>query len=362
MSYKHLAIQVGAFALAGILVYLALRGAELPEIVEALRAANYGWLIPLLIVTILGHVLRAWRWKILLEALPRHASNIDRTQVPLKTTFYATMIGYMINYAVPRLGEVVRSADVAAHEELSFAAVFGTVVVERILDALVLVLGLMISFYLLFDQLGVIQKYFIDPILIGLNQGSLSLMVGVIFGITFSIAFIYWTACRPQDARLRRYWNDRLRPIWRAFRDGLATVLRSPRRLALVFSTIAMWFTYFLLTYLPLLMFDVAGTYDVSPPDAMTLLFLGAIGIAIPTPGGVGSFHYITRQALVYLFIVDESVAVTYAFFVHGWQMIVCIIVGCLCLIMQRSSLSLAFSRARNAREEPGTGASKPGA
>ncbi|MFB3131254.1 MAG: lysylphosphatidylglycerol synthase transmembrane domain-containing protein [Rhodothermales bacterium] len=350
---RRILIQVGIFALAGVLLYLAFRGAELDKIAEALREADYGWLVPLFVVTMLSHLLRAWRWQVLLEALPPRSPEAGPPRVSLKTAFYSLMIGYMVNYAVPRMGEVVRTADVAAQEKLSFSGVLGTVVVERILDVLVLALGLVVSVLLLFDQMGAIQEHLIDPLLQNIGQTPALLLGGLLLGIAAVVVFIYWTAFRPEDARLRRFWNKRLRSIWMSFKDGLATVLRSPRRFTLVFSTLAIWFCYLLMAYVPLLLFDLVGPYNLSLLDTLSIMLLGAVGVVIPLPGGVGSFHYITRQTLVFLFGVNESLAVTYAFFVHGAQLVFFVIVGSLCLLLQGSSLSTLYSRVKATQQEP---------
>lgn len=334
-------------------MYLALRGAEIDAIGDAVRQGNYKWLVPLLVVTLLSHLIRAWRWQVLLEALPPASPEAGPVRVSIKHAFYSIMIGYMVNYAVPRVGEVVRTADLAAQERLSFSGVLGTVVVERMLDVLMLVLGLVVSFFLLFDQLAVVEQYLIAPVLTDIEQIPMLLWAGLLLGMIVLIGLIYGMGFRPEDARLRRLWNKRLRPIWISFKDGLATVLRSPRRFALVFSTLAIWFCYLLMSYFPLLIFNIAGPYNVSLVDAWSIMVLGAIGVAIPLPGGAGSFHYITRQTLVYLFAVNESLAVTYAVFLHGAQLVLYVVIGFLCLLLQGSSLSTVFSRARAARETP---------
>lgn len=346
-------IQVGIFALAGGLVYLAFQGAELDKIGKALGEADYRWLVPLFVVTMLSHVLRAWRWQVLLEALPPKSSDAGPLRVSFKTVFYSLMIGYMVNYAVPRMGEVVRTANVAAQEKLSFSGVLGTVVVERMLDVLVLALGLLGSFLLLFDQLGVIQAYLIEPVLSKFNQIPALLLVGLLLGIVALVVFVYWKGFRAEDARLRHLWKKRLRPMWLSFKDGLATVLRSPRRFTLVLSTLTMWFCYLLMAYVPLLLFDIAGPYNLSLLDTWSIMILGAVGVAIPLPGGAGSFHYITRQTLVFLFGVNESIAFTYALFVHGGQLVLYVIAGFVCLLLQGSSLSTIFSRVKAAQETP---------
>ena len=350
---RRILIQIGFFAVAGGLLYLALRGAQLSKIAEALREGSYGWAVPLVVVTLLSHLLRAWRWQVLIEALPPRSPEAGPPRVSLKTAFYSLMIGYMVNYAVTRAGEVARTANLIAHEKLPFSGVLGTVVVERILDALVLALGVLLSFFLMIDQSAIIQEHFIDPFLAYLSQIPTALLAGLLLGFAALVGFVYWTGFRREDARLRRFWNPRLRPIWISFKDVLATVVRSPRRFTLVFSTAAIWFCYLLMAYVPLLLFNIAGPYGLSLLDTLSIMFLGAVGVAIPLPGGVGSFHYITRQTLVFLFGVNESIAVTYAFFVHGGQLVFFVIVGFLCLLLQGSSLSTIFSRAKAAQETP---------
>ena len=350
---RRILIQVGIFALAIGLVYLAFQGAELDKIGKALGEADYRWLVPLFVVTMLSHVLRAWRWQVLLEALPPKSPDAGPLRVSFKTAFYSLMIGYMVNYAVSRVGEVVRTANVAAQEKLSFSSVLGTVVVERILDVLVLALGLLGSFILLFDQLDVIQAYLIEPILSKINQIPTLLLGGLLLGIVTLVVFVYWKGFRAEEARLRRLWKKRLRPMWISFKDGLATVLRSPRRFMLVLSTLAIWFCYLLMAYVPLLLFDIAGPYNLSLLDTWSIMMLGAVGVALPLPAGTGSFHYITRQTLVFLFGVNESIAITYAFFVHGGQFVFFVIVGFVSLLLQGSSLSTVFSRAKAVHETP---------
>ncbi|MEX0746564.1 MAG: lysylphosphatidylglycerol synthase transmembrane domain-containing protein, partial [Rhodothermales bacterium] len=152
--------QAGSFVLAGTLLYLALRGVDLSQMVGALKRANYAWLVPLIAVTLLSHLLRAWRWQVLLKALPETESR----NPSVATAFSSVMIGYMVNYAAPRLGEVARTANLARRERISFSGVFGTVFVERILDMIVLTGALASVFFLLLDRFAIVQELFIDPL------------------------------------------------------------------------------------------------------------------------------------------------------------------------------------------------------
>ena len=330
--------QVGSLALAGVLLYLALRGVDFKEVGETLREANYWWLVPMGVVLLLSHWLRAWRWQALLEALPPSRPEAGPQPVSRKIAFYSVMIGYMVNYAAPRLGEVARTANLATQEKLPFTGVLGTVVVERILDVLVLLFGLTSVFVLLLDRFAALQDLFLTPIQAQLGDRSLWLLLGLLLVVTLLLAFIFARALRHKDSRMARFWNQRIAPLWISFKDGLATVLRSPRRLFLGGSTAGIWLCYLLAAYIPFLMFGMTDAFGISLLDAWSIMFLGAIGVAIPSPGGVGSFHYITIQTLVLLFGVDQASAATYAVFVHGGQLVLYVAVGALCLLLQGSS------------------------
>lgn len=349
---RRILAQIGSFVLAGVLLYLALRDVDFEAVAQALREADYFWLIPIVVITLISHVLRAWRWQVLLEALPLASAQESPRRISLKITFYSVMIGYMVNYAAPRMGEVARAANLAAKEKLSFSGAFGTVVVERILDSIVLLLGLVSVFFLLLDQLALVNALFITPAMDQFGKIPALALLGLMLGITLLVFLLYRYALQSEDSRLRLLWYRRVQPLWVSFKDGLATVLRSPRRVTLVFSTVALWFCYLLMAYLPFVLFNMTETFSLSLLDAWVIMMLGAVGIAIPSPGGIGSYHYITIQGLVVLYGVAQAEAASYAVLVHGGQMILYIGVGFLCLLLQGSSLGNLRQRTQAIQEE----------
>lgn len=346
---RRILAQIGSFILAGVLLYLALKGVDLDAVSKALREAHYLWLIPIVVITLGSHLLRAWRWKVLLEALPLATPEAAPHRISLKTSFYSVMIGYMVNYAAPRMGEVARAANLAAQEKLSFSGVFGTVVVERILDSIMLMLGLVSVLLLLFDQATHLNELFLKPVMDQLGEIPALALLGLMVAIILLVFAVYRYALHSEDSYLQLLWHHRIQPLWVSFKDGLATVLRSPHRAFLFFSTIGIWLCYLLMAYLPFLMFNMTG---ISLLDAWGVMILGAVGIAIPSPGGIGSYHYITIQSLVVLYGVAQSAAASYAVLVHGGQMILYIVVGFVCLLLQGSSLGKLRRSTRAVQQE----------
>jgi hypothetical protein len=143
----------------------------------------------------------------------------------------------------------------------------------------------------------------------------------------------------------------RLRGMLASFRAGLVTLVDTPRKVPLLLSTGLIWFCYTLMAYFTILIFHIDSTYGITLVDSWSIMNLGAIGIAIPSPGGVGSYHYVTIQTLVHLFGVDEAPAASYAILGHAGQLILYTVVGALCLLLQGSSFRSLKKQAVEAAE-----------
>ncbi len=343
---KSLLGQIASFLLAGGLLYLALRGVDFGEVVEALKTANYVWLIPLAVLTITAHLLRSWRWQILLQELP--GENRGHAPVSLYNAFTALIIGYFANYAAPRVGELVRSGLLARSEKLNVSGVIGTVVLERILDVLVLIACVGLTFVMLLDRSDVIQELFLDPIFAQWAKipGYVVAIVVTSGVAAVAAAIAIWKkSTRSSDGQ------GRVRALISSFVDGLATLNRTRSKGAILVSTILMWACYVVMTHLPFLILGMTGPFQISLLDSFYLMTLGAIGVAIPAPGGTGSYHYIAIQSLVHLFGVSQSPAATYAVLTHAAQLILYAILGTYFIAAQKSSIREIRDIERRAEE-----------
>ena len=126
-------------ALGILLLYFAFRGINLNELLIGLKSANYSWVFLSLIFAFLGFLIRAYRWNLLIEPLGYNPS--------LRNTFYAVAIGYLANFALPRLGEITRCGTLNKTENTPFDALLGTVFVERVIDVISLFLLILLIFF-----------------------------------------------------------------------------------------------------------------------------------------------------------------------------------------------------------------------
>ncbi len=362
MFSRRRLLQIGSFVLAAGLLALALYGVDLDKMVEAFWKADWRWLAPLVVIVLGSNLCRAWRWQILIEALPT-TPDFDRLdddttpQNTLEASFSSIMIGYMVNYVAPRMGEVARTANMAARSNIRFSSLLGTVVSERIFDTAVLGAALLSAVALLFDRFAVLRDQFLAPAWQQLLSLPLEWLVGSAVGLVLVVVLggvlIRYFLTGP-DSAAAQFWEETVKPALLSFRGGMETLLRSPRRVAILVSTVGMWGGYALMAYIPLRMLDLAVPYGLGLGDAWALMAIGALGMLVPTPGGIGSYHYITTEALVHLYGVPAEAALTYAVLAHAAQFVFYLLTGGLAVLYQGTGLDALYPPDRSAPEPTG--------
>lgn len=323
---KSLLIQTGSVVLGAVLLWLALRSVSFVELGEALRNANYLYLIPLIIIALGSHWIRAWRWQLLLESLPEQ----ERKPVSVNQTFSALMIGYMVNYAAPRLGEIARTGSLSKQSRLPFASILGTVFAERVLDVITLAVGFLVALGFAGPSLMRLTPMLADSVDEALPLTMIGFLLLVVVLITVT-AFIILRKI------IYRSPESRIAGALTSFKDGILSLIRIRQRWGLLISTVAIWLCYLVLAWLPLLMLRIEG---LTLGDAWVLLIVGSASMIVPTPGGIGSFHFVTILTMTSLFGVGMAAASVYAVLMHAAQLILYTIVGLIFLILQGRSLA----------------------
>ena len=308
---------IGMIVLTALLLWLSLRGLTLGEgenksdfLWKAWQNSNKGYLGLMALVAILSHLLRAERWRMLLVP--------TGNKVGLTNSFLSLMIGYLVNLAVPRGGEVSRCYNLYKLEKTPVEVSFGTVVVERMVDVICLLLLIALSFFAEWQKL----KKFIDSLNFSSGEGfSISpWMVVVFIGAVIFAAAIFF---------LRK--NKKLLKIIEGFKEGLLAIFKMQNKGLFIAYSLGIWLLYFLMSYLVIKAFP--ETEDLGFSAVLTLFAVGSIAMAAPLPGGAGSYHTLVPLALVMLYNLPQADAVAFVFIFHGWQTILMILMGVLSLI-----------------------------
>jgi uncharacterized protein (TIRG00374 family) len=228
------------------------------------------------------------------------------------------MIGYLVNLAVPRGGEVSRCYNLYKLEKTPVEVSFGTVVVERMVDVICLLLLIALSFFAEWQKL----KKFIDTLNFSSGEGfSISpWMIVVFLGVIVFAAAIFF---------LRK--NKKLLKIIEGFKEGLLSIFKMQNKGLFIAYSLGIWLLYFLMSYLVIKAFP--ETEDLGFSAVLTLFAVGSIAMAAPLPGGAGSYHTLVPLALVMLYNLPQADAVAFVFIFHGWQTILMILMGVLSLI-----------------------------
>ncbi|GMQ82934.1 MAG: lysylphosphatidylglycerol synthase transmembrane domain-containing protein [Rhodothermia bacterium] len=304
------------------LLYLALRGVDFDALWQDLARGKYIWAVPFVIITLIAHLIRSWRWRILLEALPEQRK--DSARISLHTAFSSVMIGFMANYAAPRLGEFVRASHMSLRQKLRFGSVFGTVAADRILDMAMLGLFLLTLPWILGGRFSSFLELIRDAL--GVDSLRRIAWIATVFGLV--VILLGAIAIAIFRKRIDENPHSKIGNAVSEFRDGITSLTRSGHTITLLGSTLAMWACYLFLAFIPLLIFGLAGNGGLNLADSWALLLIGALGIIVPSPGGVGSYHFITIQSLVILWGVSQESAASYAIFSYAAQLILYTIVG----------------------------------
>jgi len=329
---------VGA-ALAGFFIWLFLRQANFAEVWELLRSASLGLILLTILTNLLTSVQRAWRWKYLLAPI---------AEVPFRPLLDCTLMGWTVTVLLPgRLGEIARPVLLSRRTEVRATAAIGSVVLERIFDALTVLL--LLAAYLAFfpaptgvsDEGRVVLDAMRGSGMIGL-AGLLGLGAITVIAMR-NVAFMAGV-----DRLLDRWLPARVALLVKSFIHGMSG-LKSLRMLVMIsFSSLVLWGTI-LLTYI--LLFHAMGV-DLPWYASMPLLALLVVGVMIPTPGGVGSFHKAAQVGLVGLWGVNNDLAVAYAIVSHAVAFIPLAVIGLVLLL--REGLTLGAIRSM-----PGVGGAR---
>jgi len=305
------------FSITVVLLWLSLRGLVVAEgenksefLWNAWKRCDKGYLLLMAVVAMASHVLRAERWRMVLAP--------TGNRISLGNSFLSLMIGYLVNLAVPRGGEVSRCYNLYKLEETPIEVSFGTVVVERLIDLICLLVLIALSFLVEWEKL----KGFIESLPFASGEKSYTIwIVAAGVGLALLIVAIYF---------VRR--NEKLKKLFLGFKDGLMAVFRLKKKALFIFYSIAIWGLYFLMSYMVVLAFPETGGLGISA--VLTLFAIGAIAMAAPLPGGAGSYHTLVPLGLVSLYNLPQADAIAFVFIFHGWQTFVMIVAGVISLII----------------------------
>lgn len=325
-----------------LLIALFLRNANLAQVWNEFQRSRWDLVGVSLLALVVTYIVRAVRWQYLLTPLGSvHFTTVLRT----------TVIGFGASALLPaRAGEVLRPYLLARKEGLSATAAFATILLERVLDTVMVLL--LFGVFLLFADTRISGG---DPESFSRLQAG-----GLVVGAVCVVALAVMASLAGRPAVLtgfERMLADRLPPrfggkvghLVHAFADGLA-IVRQPTRLAwAVALSLPVWLS------IAVSIWAVTRAFHIDMPllGSFLMMALLVIGVAVPTPGAVGGFHYFYRLGAVSFFGASSDRAVGAAIVLHAVSFVPVAIVGLILLAQDGLSLTSVerMARARSSGE-----------
>ena len=293
------------------------------EIKHALREARIFLIIPVFGILLLSHYARALRWRLLMEPMGYHTSK--------RNTFFAVMVGYLANTAVPRLGEVLKCTILARYEKVPADKLVGTIVQERLIDAFCFALVLVITLAVqpdLYSRFIDTWFYSNDTAETAAGHAAGWFLIPLIIVAVLAVAIGLWMFIKKKTLRdLVNTIKLLCQRVW----QGLTTIRHMKKRKSFLFLTLVIWAGYLGSGYIGFLALQETSHFGFK--ESLTVLSAGTIGMIVPTPGGIGAYAYFIESTMM-VYGLPKSIATAFGWLLWLSQTIIVLIAGCISVIL----------------------------
>lgn len=305
------------FTLGALIFWLIYKDQDIERIKSVLKNdVNYFWVLISLFVGLLSHISRTLRWGLMIEPIGHKPRFIN--------TFLAVMVGYLMNMAFPRMGEISRCGVLSKYEKISFTKLIGTVVAERLVDMISLLILLGIVF---FSQFGKMIRFIKqNPEIQEKLSSALTspyLIIGVILLIILFLAF--------RKAFKNTAFFKKIIDILKNFKEGFISIRSIKRKGWFYFHSIFIWVLYYIMLYVIFFAFDF--TSHLNPIAGLTTFVMASFGMVAPVQGGIGAWHFMAIEALSLYGVAMED-GIIFAFVAHGSMTAMIILIGIISMLV----------------------------
>ena len=321
--------------LAVVLMYFCFKGVKFENFIGELKNANYTWVALSIMVGLLANVFRAIRWRMLIEPIGYKPSTSN--------VYHAVMIGYLVNFALPRVGEITRCAVLRKTDKAPVDVLVGTVVAERIIDMICLLFSILLVLIIQYDYFGTFLSERVFSVL-SQNIGSVFQSMPWLWGsigllLIGGLAMLYLF----RKELLKFSTVKKLKNISKGILSGLKSIIHMRRLGLFLLWTLFIQLCYWLTSYLT--MFALPATSGLSGADALFLMVMGSLGWVAPVQGGFGAYHVMVTLGLSF-YGISQDQGIIFATISHESQAISMIIFGFISLI------AVFFIKKKNKEQE----------
>lgn len=267
---------------------------EVQKVEELVLKANLSYVLPCMAALLLSHYIRAVRWKMMLDELG--------PQPGITNVFLSVFIGYFLNLVFPRLGEVAKCTLLGKYEKMPVDKLIGTIVAERLLDLICLILVIFLTIVTQVEQVGTYANELMQLLIKKGDYSTSTLMVAFI-SVTIFLLAIFWIFKKSK-------WLIRVKTFFGGLKEGLFAIGKIKKKWEFLAYTILIWFLYLLSIRIGF--YSLFETSSLSWIPSLTILTFGSFAM-IATQGGVGAYQLAVQKTLT-IYGITEVIGLAY-----GW-------------------------------------------
>ena len=248
---------------------------------KAIKEADYFWIAISLVIGWFSHMVRAYKWKYLLEPMNLHPKFWHR--------YHALMVGYIVNLLIPRAGEATRAALLYRTDKIPFSKSFGTIIGERVFDLAMLGIIFLVALFLAFDDILALKNLIDQPIDEGGHSFSWGLLILIIFVMGLITFILLWIKLDTFRLKFKRFFKDVV--------EGVFSIFKSKNPLSFIGLTILMWVLYIAYFGICFLAFEQTVNFPIA--GILVGFIAGTLGIMF-TNGGIGAYPYLVGLVVTF--------------------------------------------------------------
>lgn len=310
---------------------------SLYTLLKTISSARLLWYIPVLLATIICHLLRAARWQLLIKA--------SNTSIKFSSSLLAILIGYFINFMTPRFGEIARCIVVRSTDNVPLEKALGTVFMERFVDVLSLFSLFCIVCIFYFDTLRllIIQKIW-EPVknyLYSTNNTFWLFALCGFFIVVLITAVLLWIKYKDGV-------KSRFAQVIENFISGFISIVHLKQKGLFFIYTVLIWVMYILMTYF--WFFSLPETAHLNVSAALFVVSIAGIARALPVQAyGMGLYQNAVMHVLVFLG-VPTGIGLSLGTIIYSGQTLFYLISGGACFMYYLLIMKKNFKRLQSAQ------------
>lgn len=324
-----------------VFLYIAFHDVNFGDVLGIISNASVLWIIIFAVTNVFSHYIRALRWKIILSSV--------KPDTKMKNLFGSLMIGYGVNCVTPKLGEIARAVLIGKWENLSRSSMFGTVILERLIDVLSLGFAVIVSAMVWPESLYDTFPWLKATLYI---TAVLMLIIIIIFYLTIKFREKFYGILVKLISKFSDKLGEKIAYVFQMLTQGFNSLKGLKSYLLTIALTVFLLLVYALNSYFGFFILDLQKDHQVTFTMGWIVMSISALGVIVPTPGGTGSYHTLAKSTLVILFGFRDTIGAAYAFITHIISYILFIFISIILFFTLNKSQSIINQNSISNTEE----------